>query len=131
MSLPQIRPTNSTTWANRHNTFVQPLNNLFDLINGKTADGFADYNAMTDAIGAFLGRAIAENQTVRAFGGGWSFSKVATTNGWMLNTRDAEYGFPDPQRTEFIAKLCKDAGQSSVCPVRQLHAGTEQLAKGK
>jgi hypothetical protein len=62
MSLPQIRPTNTTTWTNRHNTFVQPLNNLFDLINGNTANGFDDYNAMTDAIGAFLGRAIGRSE---------------------------------------------------------------------
>jgi hypothetical protein len=47
MSQPQIRPTNATQWTNRHDTFTQPINNLFDLINGNTGNGFDDYNAMT------------------------------------------------------------------------------------
>jgi hypothetical protein len=86
MSLPQLRPTNATEWINRHDTFKQPINNLFDLINGNTGNGFNDYNAMTEAIQALLGKAIAENKTVRALGGGWSFSKVATAE-WILNTK--------------------------------------------
>ena len=93
MSLPQIRPTNATEWINRHDTFKQPINNLFDLINGNTGNGFNDYNAMTEAIQAFLGKAIAENKTVRALGGGWSFSKVATAE-WILNTKMLNMLFP-------------------------------------
>lgn len=93
MSLPQIRPTNATEWINRHDTFIQPINNLFDLINGNTGNGFDDYNAMTDAIQAFLGKAIAENKTVRALGGGWSFTKVATAD-WILNTKMLNMLFP-------------------------------------
>jgi hypothetical protein len=54
MSLPQLNPTNATEWINRHDTFKQPINNLFDLINGNTGNGFNDYNAMTEAIQAFL-----------------------------------------------------------------------------
>jgi FAD binding domain len=94
MSLPQIQPTNDRTWTNRHNTFTQPINNLFDLINGISGDSFNDYNAMTDAIQALLGRAIAENKTVRALGGGWSFSKIAAADGWILNTKMLNRTFP-------------------------------------
>ena len=94
MSQPQIRPTNATQWTNRHDTFTQPINNLFDLINGNTGNGFDDYNAMTEAIQAFLGKAIAENKTVRALGGGWSFSKVAAAEGWILNTKMLNMIFP-------------------------------------
>lgn len=94
MSQPQIRPTNATTWTNRHDTFTQPINNLFDLINGNSGNGFDDYNAMTDAIQAFLGKAIAENKTVRALGGGWSFSKIAAADGWILNTKMLNRLFP-------------------------------------
>lgn len=93
MSLPQIRPTNITEWINRHDTFTQPVDNLFDLINGNTGNGFDDYNAMTDALQTFLGKAIAENKTVRALGGGWSFSKVATAE-WILNTKMLNMLFP-------------------------------------
>lgn len=94
MSLPQIRPTNATKWTNRHDTFTQPIDNLFDLINGNTGNGFDDYNAMTDTIKLFLGKAIAENKTIRALGGGWSFSKVAAAEGWILNTKMLNMIFP-------------------------------------
>jgi len=94
MSQPQIRPTNATQWTNRHDTFTQPINNLFDLINGNTGNGFDDYNAMTETIQSFIGKAITENKTVRALGGGWSFSKVAAAEGWILNTKMLNMIFP-------------------------------------
>jgi len=94
MSQPQIRPTNAKQWTNRHDTFTQPINNLFDLINGNTGNGFDDYNAMTEAIQVLLGKAIAENKTVRALGVGWSFTKVAAAEGWILNTKMLNMIFP-------------------------------------
>jgi hypothetical protein len=93
MSLPQIIPTNVTEWVNRHDTFTHPVNNLFDLINGNTGNGFNDYNAMTEALQVFLAKAIAENKTIRALGGGWSFTKVATAD-WILNTKMLNMLFP-------------------------------------
>src|SRR6185436_7424829 len=94
MSLPQIRPVNVTAWTNRHDTFTQPINNLFDLINGNSGNGFDDYNAMTAAIQQLLDKAMRENRTVRALGGGWSFSKVAAAEGWILNTKMLNMVFP-------------------------------------
>ena len=93
MSLPQIRPTNATQWINRHDTFIHPISNLFDLINGNSGNGFEDYNAMTMAIQAFIKKAIEENKTIRALGGGWSFTKVATAD-WILNTKMLNMLFP-------------------------------------
>jgi hypothetical protein len=84
---PTITPTNNKTWINRHNTFTQPIDNLFDIANGKTGVAINDYNATTAAIQTFIGKAIAQNKTIRALGGGWSFSKVAATDGWILNTK--------------------------------------------
>lgn len=94
MSLPQIRPVNVSTWTNRHDTFTQPVNNLFDLINGNSGNGFDDYNAMTASIQQLLGKAITENRTVRALGGGWSLSKCAAAEGWILNTKMLNMIFP-------------------------------------
>lgn len=94
MPPPQIRPTNNTSWTNRHETFTQPISNLFDVINGSNGNIFADYNATTEAIQGFLGRAINENKTVRALGGGWSFTKIAATDGWILNTKNMNMLFP-------------------------------------
>jgi hypothetical protein len=84
---PQITPTDDKTWTNRHNTFTQPIDNLFDIANGDTGNAVNDYNATTAAIQSLIGRAIAENKTIRALGGGWSFSKVAATDGWIVNTK--------------------------------------------
>ncbi len=84
---PQITPTNDKVWINRHQTFQQPVDNLFDISNGNTGDMIADYNAATLAIQGIIGRAIAQGKTIRALGGGWSFSKVAATDGWILNTK--------------------------------------------
>ena len=84
---PRITPTNNKIWTNRHNTFTQSIDNLFDIANGNTGSPLNDYNATTDAIQSFIGKAIAENKTIRALGGGWSFSKVAATDGWILNTK--------------------------------------------
>lgn len=86
-TLPQIVPTNQKVWINRHNTFRQELDNLFDIANGDTGDLVEDYNATTEAIMAMIGRAIQQNKRLRALGGGWSFSKVAASDGWMLNTK--------------------------------------------
>src|SRR6187402_1322665 len=94
MSQPQVRLTNATQWTNRHDTFTQPINNLFHLINGNTGNGFDDYNAMTEAIQSLLAKAIAENITIRALGGGWSFSNVAAAEGWILNTKMLNMIFP-------------------------------------
>ena len=69
---PQLTPTNNKTWTNRHDTFTQPIDNLFDIANGDTGNSIDDYNATTAAIQSFIGRAIAENKTIRALGGGWS-----------------------------------------------------------
>src|SRR6186997_2810 len=84
---PTITPTNNKTWTNRHNTFTQSIDNLFDIANGKTGVAINDYNATTAAIQAFIGKAITANKTIRALGGGWSFSKVAATDGWILDTK--------------------------------------------
>lgn len=90
----QIRPTNNTTWTNRHENFVQPINNLFDVINGNSNSAFTNYNDATVAIQQFLGRAINENKTVRALGGGWSFTKVVANDGWILDTKNMNILFP-------------------------------------
>jgi FAD/FMN-containing dehydrogenase len=87
MSAPQIKPTNMKVWTNRHETFKQPIDNLFDISNGDTGNMLNDYNATTAAIGQFIDTAVRNNKRVRVLGGGWSFTKVATADGWMLNTK--------------------------------------------
>ena len=91
---PSIRATNNKSWTNRHQTFTQQIDNLFDMANGNTGNMVNDYNAMTTAIQAFIAKAIQQNKRIRALGGGWAFSPVAATDGWILNTKQLNMRFP-------------------------------------
>jgi len=86
-NLTRIRSTNKSSWENRHETFVQDISDLFDVMNGNTGSVLNDYNFTTKALQEFLRTAQNSNKTVRAVGGGWSWTKVAATNGWMINTK--------------------------------------------
>ncbi|MCU7552022.1 FAD-binding protein [Chitinophagaceae bacterium LB-8] len=87
MSAPQIKPTNLKVWTNRHETFKQPIDNLFDISNSDTGSMLNDYNATTAAVAQLIDAAVRNNKRLRVLGGGWSFTKVATTDGWMLNSK--------------------------------------------
>ncbi|MEJ7741047.1 MAG: FAD-binding protein [Chitinophagaceae bacterium] len=91
---PLITPTNQKSWKNRHDTFKQQIDNLFDIANGNTGNNLNDYNATTAAIRQLIGRAIQQNKRLRALGGGWSWTKVAATEGWILNTKQLNMRFP-------------------------------------
>ena len=84
---PTITATNQKTWVNRHETVHQTIDNLFDIANGETDSIVDDYNAMTLAIQDLIKTAIRQHKEIRAFGGGWSFSEVTCTKGWLLNTK--------------------------------------------
>lgn len=84
---PEINPTGFKTWTNRHETFSQAIDNYYDIRNGDTGDIINDYNATTAAIQQLFAQAVLEGRKIRAFGAGWSFSNVAATDGWVLNTR--------------------------------------------
>jgi len=83
---PQIIPTGDKTWTNRHETFNQPVDNIYTIVNGDTGDTLHDYNATTIAIQHLIKKAISEGKTLRALGGCWSFSDIAATDGWLVNT---------------------------------------------
>src|SRR5882724_886432 len=84
---PKINPTNKKQWINRHDNFKQPIDNLYDVLNGETDDVLEDYNNTTIALQTFLRKAITDKKSARGLGGGWSFSKVAATDGRMVNTK--------------------------------------------
>ena len=66
--------------------FEQPVDNIYTIINGDTGNLVNDYNATTVAIQNLIGRAVNEGKTLRALGGCWSFSDIAATDGWLVNT---------------------------------------------
>jgi len=84
---PKISATNKKEWINRHENFKQPIDNLYDVQNGETDDVLKDYNNTTTALQTLFQKAIADNKKIRGLGGGWSFSRVAVTDGRMINTK--------------------------------------------
>jgi hypothetical protein len=95
---PLIHPTNQKKWINRHETFTQAIDNLYDVSNGETADPLQDYNNTTSARLQFLKQATTDKKRIRALGGGWSFTEVAATEGRIINTKMMNLVFDiDPQ----------------------------------
>ncbi|MES2777196.1 MAG: FAD-binding protein [Bacteroidota bacterium] len=93
LTKPLIKPTNLKSWTSRHATFTQKLDNLLEMRNGDTGNVTEDYNAMTRIILDLVGKAIKANVRIRALGGGWSFTKVAATEGWLLDTKQLNMVF--------------------------------------
>jgi len=92
-AMPQIKETGLKIWTNRHETFKQPIDNLYDVTNGNSGNLLADYNATTKAIGQFIDAVTINRKQVRALGGGWSFTQVATCKDWMLDTKHLNFVF--------------------------------------
>ena len=83
---PQVIATGDKTWINRHETFTQPVDNIYTILNGDSGDLLYDYRATVSAVQDLIGKAMAEGKTLRALGGCWSFSDIAATDGWLVNT---------------------------------------------
>ncbi len=90
---PLIKPTNLKAWPNRHNTFTQKIDNLLEIRNGDSGNVLNDYNASTVMIQELIAKAIKAKVRIRALGGGWSFTKVAATEGWLLDTKQLNMVF--------------------------------------
>lgn len=86
-AIPKFQPTNLKEWENRHHSFKQPIENLYEVINSDTGDVIEDYNKMTVCIKEMIGNAIQDNKKMKVLGGGWSLSKVATTTGWLIDSK--------------------------------------------
>lgn len=84
---PQIVPRSFKTYANKHQTFKAGIRRFFDIWNPLGGDAASMYRATGVAIQDLMSEALARGVRLRALGGGWSFSPVATTDGWMLNTK--------------------------------------------
>lgn len=82
-----IHPTGQRKWSPRHETFVQSIENLYDLANDDTGNVIADYNASTRSIQQLIGDAIQRKKRLRAVGGEWSFTEITATDGIILNTK--------------------------------------------
>jgi hypothetical protein len=76
-------------WSNVHQSFRHKITRLYDGVrNAETGNFVSDYNAMTSALQKLVREAADEQARLRAFGGTWSFSPVAATDGRLIDTRN-------------------------------------------
>jgi hypothetical protein len=84
----KVIKTGDKTWENRHQIFVDDINDLYELANEDNLDALDGYNDSTKGLQDLIGKAIATNIPLRALGAGWSWTKIATVNkGIILDTK--------------------------------------------
>ncbi|HLP28183.1 MAG TPA: FAD-binding protein [Candidatus Didemnitutus sp.] len=88
-----ISRTGERQWINRHETFEQEIDDLIDLGNNDSGNVLNDYNDSTRGIQYLIQEAIDDGQRLRAVGGEWSWTKIAATNGVLLNTKPLNLTF--------------------------------------
>ena len=74
-------------WTNRHESVTQRIAGIYDVWNANTDDKVADYNATTVALRNLVRDAVNDRTRLRALGGGWSLSRAAVTDGYLINTK--------------------------------------------
>ncbi|KAA1246964.1 FAD-linked oxidase [Aquimarina sp. RZ0] len=97
MALPRgIEILPITSWQNKHQNFTQKLtkNASFKLRNDHSLSKSSDkYKATTRNIQWLIGHAIQQKIRLRAMGSGWSFSKVAVSEGGIIDTKSLRLSF--------------------------------------
>jgi hypothetical protein len=83
---PELKDLNQTEWSPKHLTFDQPVLGLFRLDNPQGGANDARYKATARNLQRLLGEAIAAGVRLRAYGGKWSMSRCAATDGWLIGT---------------------------------------------
>ena len=96
----KIIKTGFTTWENRHETFKQPIKDLYELGNDPMLNPLAAYIDTTKGLQQLIGEAIANKVPLRALGSGWSWTKIATCEaGIMLDTKPLNMIFDISQQS--------------------------------
>ena len=86
MASASIRSLNRKMLSTVHENFRYRIEDLFEIRNGDNPSVLGGYNETTKVIQQFLQDALQSNQSVRAMGGNWSWTTVAFTKGWIVNT---------------------------------------------
>jgi len=85
----RIVKKSSRNWTNKHENFTQQVAGLYDVWNppGSAHRQIEAYNATTQALCEFIGRAAKKGERIRALGSAWSISNAAATDGRIVNTK--------------------------------------------
>jgi hypothetical protein len=88
-----VNKTGKKSWVNRHESFTQDIEDLYDLADLNTGNILNDYNDVTKGVQSLLAEAITKRKRLRALGGEWSWTKIAATKGILLNTKPLNLSF--------------------------------------
>lgn len=81
-------------WVNYHQTEDPKIEGLIDVWNDPAAEsGLAAYRSSTQTIQAILARAEEQRVATRGIGGGWSWTPVGVSDGFILNTKPLNLKF--------------------------------------
>lgn len=84
----------TSIWTNWHETVSQPVVRFEVLSNADEARStIAGYRVTNTRIQRLIGEAAEKGVSIRAVGGGWSYTRVAATDGIMLATERLNYRF--------------------------------------
>jgi hypothetical protein len=86
MASPSITSLNRKMLSTVHENFRHRIEDLFEIRNGDNPNLLGGYNETTKLIQQFLQKALQSRQSVRVMGGNWSWTTVAFTKGWIVNT---------------------------------------------
>jgi hypothetical protein len=87
---------NQTQWTNKHQNFTQDINLYYDVWNPPppVTDGWGDLRLTVAKLQSLINQAAQDNVRLRAYGGTWSLSRAAVTNGRLINTKPLNWWFP-------------------------------------
>ena len=84
----KIFKTGITSWENKHQTFVENIQNLYELGNEPAMDALSGYNDTTKGLQNLIQEAAQSNLMLRPLGAGWSWMQIATApNALMVDTK--------------------------------------------
>lgn len=86
-----------SSWTNAHWVFTQAIQGIYDLHNANPFDpgkSLDDYFFQVAEIQGLIQTLMNQKVRARALGAGWSFSKVAATDGYLLNPQFLKTWFP-------------------------------------
>lgn len=87
-------PSAAPIWRNWHETVSQPIRRFEVGRNGDESQStIAQYNATASRLRDLIREATDTGVSLRAVGGGWSFTRVAATDGILLDTQRLNYRF--------------------------------------
>jgi hypothetical protein len=83
----ELKDLHQTVWTPKHLTFEQSLQGVFRLDNPVAGSNESRYKATAANLQRLLGEAIAKRVRIRLYGGTWSMSRCAATDGWVIGTK--------------------------------------------